>query len=172
MDSYALLIIARVIHIAGGVFWVGSAIFLALFLFPTVREMGPDGSKVAQSLMQRRKLSVYMNVAAGLAMLSGFWLYGRMIATTPGWGGSRQGMIFGVGGVCAVLAAIVGNALNSRSAKKMAVIGASIQANGGPPTAEQGQRIAQLQQRLALGLKLVTVFLIIAVLAMSVARYM
>lgn len=172
MDSYALLIIARLLHVLGGVFWVGSAIFLALFLFPAVRDAGPDGNKVTQSLMQKGKLSIYMNMAAGLAMLSGFYLYWRQASSSPGWGGTRQGMIFGLGGLCAVLAAIIGNAVNARAAKKMAVVGAQIQANGGAPSPEQAALMGQLQKRLALGLKLITVFLTVAVVAMAVARYL
>lgn len=171
MDNQALLITLRLIHILGGIFWVGSALFLALFLFPVVRAVGPAGGQVMRGLMLQRKLPIYMNAAGGLSMLSGFWLYWRMMSLAPGWAGSGQGMVFGLGGAAAVLGAILGNAINARAAKRIAALGNEIQASGGPPSAEQSSEITALQKKLAKGLVLTTIFLTITAVCMAIARY-
>lgn len=58
--------------------------------------------------MQRRKLPVFINAAAGLAMLSGFILYGRLIAASDGaWAATSAGMTFGIGAVAMAVARYV-----------------------------------------------------------------
>lgn len=171
MESYGLMIVLRVVHILGGIFWVGAALFSAFFLFPTIREAGPQGGRVMQLLMQR-KLPVYMNIISGLTMLSGFVLYWRMISMSSAWAGSRPGMVFGLGGALTVLAAIVGGGVNARAGKKLGALGAEIQASGGPPSAEQAATMNDLQKRLRIGMILATTFLVSAAICMAIGRYM
>jgi hypothetical protein len=51
-----LVITLRLLHIVLGAFWVGTLIFFALFLIPSVRDAGPDGAKVMAALQRRRFL--------------------------------------------------------------------------------------------------------------------
>src|SRR5688572_30157219 len=137
MDQ-TLTLVLRFIHIVGGVFWVGAVFLMVGFIFPTVRETGPAGGRFMQELMQRRRLSVFMNAAAGLTMLSGFILMGRIVAATNGaWMETRTGMTFGIGALATILAAIIGGAIVGRGGKKLAKLGATVQASGGAPSAEQ-----------------------------------
>src|SRR5687767_4589545 len=113
MDQTVTLVL-RFVHNVGGVFWVGAVFLMVGFIFPTVREAGPQGGRFMQALMQRR-LSVFMNTAAGLTMLSGFIMYGRILAATSGaWGGTRAGMTLGLGGLATVIAAIIGGSVVGR----------------------------------------------------------
>ena len=41
----------RFVHIFSAIFWVGTTLFLVLFLEPTVRSLGPDGGKFMQRLL-------------------------------------------------------------------------------------------------------------------------
>ena len=43
MSDLILLYVLRILHIAVGVFWVGSVVFLSAFLTPSIRAAGPAG---------------------------------------------------------------------------------------------------------------------------------
>jgi uncharacterized membrane protein len=172
MDQ-TLTLVLRFVHIVGGVFWVGAAFLMVGFIFPTVRETGPAGGGFMQEIMQRRRLPVFMNAAAGLTMLSGFIMYGRMTAATNGaWAGTRTGMVLGIGGLATVLAAIIGGSVVGRGGQKLAKIGASVQASGGAPSAEQAAEIGALQTRMGKAMRVVAGLLFVAVTTMATARYL
>ena len=78
MNYYMLIL--RIIHIMGGVFWVGSAWMMAGFIQPAAKAAGPDAAKFMQRLMQSRH-SILISVAAVLTVLSGALLYDRMFGT-------------------------------------------------------------------------------------------
>jgi len=93
-----LLIVLRVVHVVGGVFWGGAILFVVHFLEPAVRDAGPDGAKVMQALQKRRYLDV-MPVVAALTVVSGYWLYWRVFGRWhPGPGASGAELWLGVGG--------------------------------------------------------------------------
>jgi len=56
LNSPGSILAFRLIHIVSGVFWVGGAIFIAMFLLPTLRSVGPAGGPVMSYLVQVRKL--------------------------------------------------------------------------------------------------------------------
>jgi hypothetical protein len=170
--SQMITVALRFIHIVGGVFWVGAVFMTAAFIFPSVRDAGPQGGAFMQQL-QRRRLPVYINIAAGLTMLSGFILYGRAIAATDGaFARSTFGMVLGVGAVATILAAGFGGAFISRSGIRLAKLGESIQASGRPPSPEQVAEMGALQARMGKGMRIVAVLLTVAVTAMATARYL
>jgi uncharacterized membrane protein len=171
MDQ-TLTLVLRFIHIVGGVFWVGAVFLMVGFIFPTVRESGAHGGRFMQDVMQRRRLSVYMNTAAGLTMLSGFVMYGRLLAATDGaWGATRAAMTFGIGGLATIIAAIIGGAVVGRGGQRLAKLGAAVQASGAPPSAEQGAEMGRIQARMGKAMRVVAVLLLIAVTSMAIARY-
>ena len=51
-----MLILMRLVHIVGGVFWAGTAMFTVVFLIPAVRALGPAGGPVMQEIAEKRKL--------------------------------------------------------------------------------------------------------------------
>ena len=172
MDQ-TLTLVLRFVHIVGGVFWVGAVFLMVGFIFPTVRETGPTGGRFMQELMQRRRLSVFMNSAAGLTMLSGFIMYGRITAATNGaWAGTRAGMTLGIGGLATILAAIIGGAIVGRGGARLANLSQTIQASGGAPSPEQGAEIGRLQARMGKAMRVVAALLFVAVTTMATARYL
>src|SRR5688572_25712310 len=171
MDQ-TLTLVLRFIHIVGGVLWVGAAFLMVGFIFPTVRETGAQGGRFMQELMQRRRLSVYMNTAAGLTMLSGIIMYARMAAATNGaWAESRAGMTIGIGALATILAAIIGGAIVGRGGQRLAKLGASIHASGSPPSAEQAAEMGRLQARMGRAMRVVALLLLVAVTTMAIGRY-
>jgi uncharacterized membrane protein len=172
MDDRALTLLLRLIHILAGVFWAGSAFFLAGFLIPTVRETGPEGGRVMSHLVGRRRLPVFIGIAILLTVLSGLIMYGRTAAATHGtWTGTAPGIAYGLGGLAAILGAIVGMGVSGAAARRMAAIGQRA-AEAGRPSPEQQAEIQGLQQRMMLGARIAAGLIAVAVVAMATARYL
>jgi uncharacterized membrane protein len=172
MDDRALTLLLRLIHILAGVFWAGSAFFLAGFLIPTVRETGPEGGRVMGHLVGRRRLPVFVGIAMLLTVLSGLIMYGRTAAATHGtWTGTAPGIAYGIGGLAAILGAIVGMGVSGAAARRMAAIGQRA-AEAGRPSPEPQAEIQGLQQRMMLGARIAAGLIAVAVVAMATARYL
>ncbi len=169
MDQTITLVL-RLLHIVSGVFWAGAVFLMVGFIFPSVRDAGPGGAPFMQQI-QRRRLPVFMNAAAGLTMLSGLILYGRAMAMNGAWVRTNSAMIFGIGGVATIVAAIIGGAFVSRSGVRLGKLGEAIQATGRPPSAEQAAEMAALQAKMGKGMRIVASLLLVAVIAMATARY-
>ena len=166
-----LLITARLVHIVLGAFWVGTMVFNAFFLGPSVRDAGPDGAKVMGALMRRRFMDV-MPAVAGLTILSGLWLYWKMSnGFQSAYLHSAGGMTFALGGLLAITAFGLGLAV-----VRPAMLGAMAlgQAAAQAPAAEREMKLASaqaLRTRAAGAGRLVAVLLLLAVAAMAVGRY-
>ena len=173
MMSPALLYALRFTHIVVGVFWVGTIFFVAFYLLPTMRAVGPAAGPVMQELTQVRKLPTALLVAGILTVLSGLTLYWNASAgfRSKEWLASGTGMTFGLGAVLAIVVLVIGSAVNSPTAKRIGALGASIRAAGAPPTPEQAAQMQALQNRLYNAQRLTAVLLLLATAAMSVARY-
>jgi len=142
----------RLVHIVAGVVWVGSAVFAALFVLPTARVLGAEGGRFVARLMPRS--GPVLGGAMLLTIVSGFIMYGRLSAGfNRAWVTSRVGLALGAGAVAALLAVIVGVAVNAPAGAKMA-------------------RLATLQARVERGAQLVALLLLTAAGAMAVARYL
>ena len=172
MNSPTMIIALRLIHILGGIFWVGGMVLATFFLAPALRATGPQAGRVMQELVQRRRLPIYMSAVAGLTILSGLLLYGRLAALTNGaWAATRVGRTYGVGAAAALLGMAIGFAIVAPAGRKLGALGAQVQASGGPPSSEQASQIAALQSRMGRGNQVVAALLLVAAAAMAVARY-
>ena len=172
-SGLSTIYVLRVLHIGFGVFWVGAVLFIAAFLIPSIRSAGPAGGAVMRQLVQGRKLPFWMMGAALVTVLSGFGLYWVDSAgfKSSEWLGSGTGRTFGLGGLLALIAGVLGSAVNAPAGKRMGQIAAAIQAAGRQPTPEEAAQIEGLQQRLNRATYWVAVLLLLAALAMAVARY-
>lgn len=158
-----LLLILRTVHILAGIFWVGGAFIVGLFILPAVRAMGPAGMPVIQQIMLGRKLVVYLPVSAVLTVLAGAALYWNDMALSGGaWRTSPMGQGMTFGAAAAILAVVAGMGIASPASKKLATSG---------PTLSDGER-ARLGKRAAIGSQAAMVLLFIASVAMAVARYL
>ena len=173
MDSLVTLLVLRAIHILAGAFWVGAALFVTLFLIPSLRGAGPAAGGVMQQLAQVRRLPLWMMSATVLTILSGIGLYWYDSAGfTSAWLGSGQAKVFGFGGLLGIVGAVVGMGVNVPVGRRLGVIAAQSQAAGRPPTAEEAAEMQRLQARMATAGQFVSVLLVLATLAMAVARYL
>jgi uncharacterized membrane protein len=171
MPGLLELYVLRVVHVVVGVCWVGAIVFLAAFLIPSVRAAGPAGGAIMRELMLVRKLSQWLVGAMLLTLLSGIGLYWHDSAGfQSGWLGSGPGRTFGLGGVIAIVASVIGATVNSPTARRLGELAGRLGA-GAPPTPEELATMAALQARLALASKVVAALLLVAALLMAVARY-
>ncbi|HYD53808.1 MAG TPA: hypothetical protein VEA99_14320 [Gemmatimonadaceae bacterium] len=172
MDSPALVLLLRLVHLFAGIFWVGGMFVVMLFVLPAQRSLADEG-RFMRELMVARKLSTWFGVAAGLTVLAGFALYHRNIVVSDGrWASTPMAMTLGVGAVASLVAMIVGGAVSGRSQRRIAALAQRLAAAGAPPTPEQRQELATLQRRAMLGARLTLGLLVLATLTMAVARYL
>jgi uncharacterized membrane protein len=166
-----LLIIARLLHIILGVFWAGTVFFNVLLLAPAMRDAGPDGAKVAASLMRRGMLTA-LPVAAVLTILSGLYLYYRVsVGFQPEYMGSRAGMTYGLGATTAILALLIGVIFVRPMMGKVAALGSQLAAAPAEERAAKGAELQALRSR-ANSLNIVVTGLVaVAVVTMAIGRY-
>ncbi len=161
----------RLVHIVAGVVWVGSAVFIALFVLPAARAAGPEGGRFLARLMPRTGPA--LGVAMLLTVVPGFIMYGRLSAGfNRAWVTSRPGLALGVGAVASILAVLIGVAVGRPAGEKLAALRKSLETEGGAPTAAQAAQLATLQSRVERGAQLVAALLVLAAAAMAVARYL
>ena len=170
--SLAFTHLFRLVHIISAVFWTGTVIFLTSFLFPTVKELGPVGGAVMDQLTRVRRVPTYLTIAGWLTILSGaVLLWADSQAGQADWMRSGPGMTFSIGGLFALIAAVLGGVVSGPTAKKLGGIAAAVKAAGGPPSAEQAAQVQALQGRLTTTTRVVAALLTLAMAAMAVARY-
>ena len=160
----------RLLHIVAGVFWVGTAVFMALFVLPTARAAGPEGGRFVVRL--GRRMGPALGVAMLLTVIPGFIMYGRLSAGfNHAWVTSRVGLALGAGAVAAILAIVVGLAVNAPAAAKIGAL-QKLTAQGDTPSPAQATQLAALQLRIERATQLVALLLLVAAGAMAVARYL
>lgn len=161
-------LIVRFLHVLAGAMWVGMAIFSAFFLMPAIREVGPDGGKVMAAL-ERRGVVALIPIIVIVTILSGLWLYWRYTGGfTPEISRSHAGMAFGAGGAIAIVAAIIGIGVVSRSMAKATAMTKQAMAMPEAGRAATMTTIQQLRQRAMTGARIVAVLVIIVIGLMSV----
>lgn len=170
MDLYMLIL--RIIHIFGGVFWVGATAINLIFLVPAVRNSGAEGMKFMQTLMGHHRFPVAIGTSAWLTILAGILLYWRDSAGLQlSWIASPVGMGFTVGALAGLAGFLLGGFVVGPTARKFGGLMAQLQAQGAPPTAEQQAEIEKLGARMNTLGRLELVVLVIALLGMATARY-
>ena len=118
--STLVFLLLRVAHVLLAAVWIGMTAFVTLFLMPTIKDPGVGGAPLAQAMM-RRRLHIYMAALGGTVVLTGFYLYWRFTGGfDPALSATRGAMMFGTGGIAGTLALILGGAVVSKNAKKMA----------------------------------------------------
>jgi uncharacterized membrane protein len=166
------LLVLRVAHVVGGVFWGGAMLFVVHFLEPAVREAGPDGARVMLELRKRRYLEVVPAIAA-LTLLSGYGLYWRVFGRLhPGPGASAAELTLGIGGLAALVAFVIGVTALRPAALRLGALGAEL-AQAAPDRREAlGEEIGRFRGRMRRSGRWVAAFLGIAIVCMAVGRYL
>ncbi len=163
-----LIWLLRIIHIVGGVFWVGGSLVMTFFVVPSIGAMGESGQKFVGYLMNNLKFSSRMAAASGLTVLAGAILFGLDARAGAAWARSSFAIGLSIGAGFALIGFVLGILVN-RSSKAMAQLGAQFQ---GKPTPEQLTQMQIIQKQQATYSTLSTVALVLAVVFMAIARYL
>ena len=169
----AEVIALRIIHIVGGVLWVGGLAFQAIFLMPALANAGPAAGVVMGGLM-KRKLPIVMPVLAILTVLSGLRLL--MIASANFQGAyfsSPVGRTFSMSGGLAILGFIMGMVMVRPAMMRAAAIGQQMASATDDATRSRlAAEMAAIRNKGNVGNNVVMVLLFLALLGMASARYM
>lgn len=164
------VIVLRLLHLFSGVFWAGTVFFYALFLLPRVKRAGPLGAQFMQRLSQP-PLTDTLSLAAGVVVLTGILLYWRDSGGfRVSWIGTPPGLAFALGGLMGLGAASIGIFVSRPIVNRMGGLGREIAAIGQPNPA-QVAAMQGLSARLERALYQTAYLLVVALLAMAVARY-
>lgn len=168
----AELLVLRVVHVLGGVFWLGSGLFTSLFLLPALAGSGADAGAVMAGL-QRRRLFTVLPVVAVLTILSGLrlmWIGSG--GFSPAYFESGMGLTFAISGALAILgflfSLLVARPAMLRSGQLAASMGT---VPAGPARDAISARIGVLQRRGALSSFAAVGLVTLAGAGMAVGRY-
>ena len=175
MEGRLLMMVLRLVHILGGVFWLGAVLITAGFLMPAMRATGGEATRFMNYVMQERRLQLYLSIAMVLTLLSGLAMFGYLSSAGSGaWARSRMATILGIGAVLAIVASAAGSMVVRPAGRKLAVIAQRMQAArtaGGAPSPADVAEMQALQARMARTLSLVATLLVFAAATMAIARY-
>ena len=163
MNNVPLSIALRLVHIVSGVLWVGAATMLAAYVLPAARR-SDGGLRFLRDLIWERNLPRYLNVVLVLSLVSGLTLYGNLVFLTHGaWARSRHGIVLGVGGMSAIVAAAIATFMAAPAIHR------ALELAEKGTAAEAGVRSAL--RRYAIAMWLVVALLLVAASIMAISRY-
>jgi uncharacterized membrane protein len=122
-EAMEYLILLRLIHIVCTVIWTGGMIYLAFFVIPAAKSIGPDGTKFIQQLYSTNKLPIIMNVAAILSIATGIILMQKLLGGLQPALSSTHGIIIVTGALLALIGFIIGLSVNLPIARRMNILG-------------------------------------------------
>lgn len=163
------LLVLRLVHIVGGMFWVGAALFTAFFLMPALSKLGPVAGQVMGGL-QQRKMMTWLPLVAILTILSGARLMMIVSGGDPHWFVHRSGHTYAVSASLAIIAWLLGIFVSRPAMMKVAKLNQSA-ASDEPSRELIAAEIRRLQLRMMRVTKVATVLLLLAAAGMAIARY-
>jgi uncharacterized membrane protein len=170
---HAELLILRLVHVLGGLFWVGSGLFTTFYLMPALASAGPAAGQVMAGL-QKRRLFTVLPLVALLTILSGLRL---MWITSAGFSSayldSANGRTLIAGGVAAIAAFVLSLLVARPAAVRSAALGASLAGMPeGEARAAAANELAALRRRTTIASHTAVALLLLAASSMAVARYL
>ena len=165
------LLLLRLIHILGGMFWVGAGVFSTIFLAPAMKAAGPAAAGAVMSNLQKRRMFTFMPIVATLTLLSGARLMWIVSAGDSRWFAHGPGHVYSISGALAIIAFLMGLFVGRPAMVKAGKLSQSAASDGATKDAIVAE-IAKLQKRAALSTGLATILLLLATAGMAVARYL
>jgi hypothetical protein len=135
----------KLVHVLIGAFWFGGAVVGTFYLTAAARALGPAAGPVIKYVIGVRKLSVALNIAAGLTVLTGLALYDRL-------SDHFRHPMFGT------------------SYERFLTLGALTMKLTGAPTPEQATEIAGLHQRMHVGGVIAVILMVLALTGMALSH--
>jgi hypothetical protein len=167
----AELLLLRLVHILGGIFWVGSGLFTAFFLMPVLGQAGSAAAPVMIGLQKRRMMTI-MPIVALLTILSGIRL---MMVTSNGFSRDyfvlASGKTYAMSGILAIVSLLLGLIVARPAATRMMELSRMV-ASAETDRQRLGAEIRALQRRAAYSSTIAIALLLLSAAGMAVARYL
>jgi uncharacterized membrane protein len=169
---HAEIVVLRLIHVLGGIFWVGTAVFVAAFLLPAMGAAGPASSAVMGGLIRRRMFTI-VPVVALATMLAGLrlmWINSTGFAAS--YFASNGGRTYATGAILALVAFTLFLVVNHPAIGTMTRLGQQL---AQAPEHERAPILAEMAAVRAKVTKASTAaatLLALTAVAMAVGRYM
>jgi uncharacterized membrane protein len=165
MSSALLILLARAVHILGGVSWAGSVFMMTSVILPLAAQQGNEGfGQWVRTIA--RKVGPASGIAALLTIVSGIYL----MAVLHQGDRSVGGIVLISGATAALLSFVSGFFVGRPTGLKLAQLSEQ-QGKSGAPSAEIAQQVLALRARAAASARITAGLLGLAVLAMAVFRY-
>jgi len=174
-DTNLFMIVFRFLHIVAGAAWVGSAFLFVGIIGPSAAEVGPAALPLLSVAVKKKKVHKVITVLGMVTVTAGWIMWLRNLRlydwSLGDWVGSSFGLALTIGGILATSTFFVGYLKVGRNVERMVDLGEEIHASGGPPSPEQGAAMGTIQSEMERYGKLDLLLLLLAVTAMSTARY-
>jgi hypothetical protein len=168
------MLVFRILHIVGGVLWVGSTFFLSVFLGPTVAEVGPSAGPLMHKLVIERRVTQVITTLAIVTVVAGGFVYWHNVDIAGSLGdfvGTDFGLVLTIGAVLGVTAMFWGITQVGNKIEQMVHYADGAMPAEGPPPADVVAELDRRGARLKTNSIVDLVLQLGAVVAMSTARY-
>ena len=169
----AELLTLRIIHVLGGIFWVGSLIFTTFFLAPAIRSSPAVAGQVMAGLNQRRLFTILpivalLTIASGIRLL---WI--ASAGFDDSYLSTATGRAFSLGAAAAIVAFLLSVLVSRPGFVRVGKLGASLAAATDEVTRQLlTAEMQHLSQRVAIANAIVAVLLLSTAVLMATARYL
>jgi uncharacterized membrane protein len=169
----AELLTLRVIHIVGGIFWVGSMLYTTFFLAPSLRSSPQVAGQVMAGL-QKRRIFIILPIVALLTIASGIrLLWIASAGFDDSYLSTSTGRAFSLGAAAAIVAFLLAVLVSRPAFERVVKLGASLAA-ATDDGARQGlvMEMQRMSRRAGIANAMVVVLLLVAAVSMATARYL
>ncbi len=165
------IIVLRLIHVLGGIFWLGSGLFTSIFLVPALAASPAAAGQVMAGLQGRRLFMVLpivalLTIASGLRLL---WI--ASAGFSPAYFDSGPGRTFAWSGAAAIIGFLISVAVarpaTVRAMKLSGSLGTASETDRNAITTQ----LARLRRVASIAGMLAVLLVVLAGAGMAVARY-
>lgn len=168
------MIVFRFLHIVSGAFWFGAALLFGAFLGPAAAEVGPSAGPLLANMVVKRRVAKVISGASMMTVFGGlliYWHDWQASGSLGDWIGSSLGLWLTIGSVAAIVAFYFGYFGVGQNVERLVEVGGQLARSEGPPPPELLARFQHLQTEIKRHSIIDMILLLIAITAMSTARY-
>ena len=174
LAAQPLMLVLRFLHIVAGALWIGSAFLFVGFIGPSAAEVGPSAGPLLSVAVKKRKVAKIITWLGMITVAAGWTMWIKDMDDYGGlgnWLGTGFGLGITIGAVLATITFFVGYLGVGRNVERLVDLGDQVAASGGAPSPEQQAAMGRIGATLERFGKLDLLLLLLAVTAMSTARY-
>ncbi|HET6947525.1 MAG TPA: hypothetical protein VFJ45_06905 [bacterium] len=166
-----VMVILRIIHIFGGIFWLGIMWYNVLFFLPRVKTFGQERGRIMQ-MLSGPPLPQYLTLAGAGTALSGILMFWYASAgLNKAWLATPTGVVLAIAGLLGIYVVVEGLIVQRPTAMRMAELGRRAALAGGPPNPVVTEEMQKLSSRLERTAYRYAYVLALSAIGMAAFRY-